>query len=390
MRHSGLGLKTMPVKKSESSRHKVPYGYRREPSGKLSADPVEALIRKKIYALFIEHGRKKMVANLLNATGDKTRDGHPFSDTTIGRLLADPLPTGRLNTPFEVESLVSEEDWDQCQELLKQRPGKTPAHLFSGIVQCECGSKMYVPTRSQNYTCQPCRRAIPVETLNTLFFEQYQSCFLSMPQFDAKETEAVQSWTRFSSKEKRAAVELMVRSIKIGDATILIDLYCLPSAVVISANGQHEQKGNTPGQAKSPPVHQSPFKFNVVTRELFQGPTPLTQKLNETTRNFLTVLALNVTNGIDAPMSLDVPFVEGASASTRSALDTLRRHIGARLCKQIIKTERGSTNRPGGVRLQNVKVVEAGNREVTIDPSTIHAAKADRSGQASRQRKIRT
>ncbi|MDD5356574.1 MAG: recombinase family protein [Candidatus Pacebacteria bacterium] len=370
------------------SRH-VPFGYRREPAGELVPDPVEAPIRKELYELFLRHGRKKTVAKLLNEAGHRTRDGSLFSDATIGRLLRDPIVTGAATSTFKIEPLISEEVWRQCQELLQHPVPKTPAHLFAGIVQCACGTKMYVPTNSDKYVCANCRRKVPARRLENIFFDQFKTCFLVPLETGSEGGELVQNvqiWPHFTPEEKRQVVESMTQSIVVADRRIDINLYYLPS-VKDMTNWQHEQIGNKSGERQSTRVHESPLRFNVDTRELRHGETSLTYKLNETTRNFLTVLALNITNGIHLPLELDRPFADGASCTTRNALDTLRKQIGAVICKRLIKTERGSATRPGGVRLQNVEIAGVGKREITLNPEAVHAAKSNRTGQSARQRK---
>jgi len=176
----------------------APFGYAWKDK-KLEPDPAEAPVRKLIYELFLEHRRKKAVAKILNEQGLRTRGGSKFSDTTVDRLLKDPTAKGIHRTNYtkangngkawvlkpehewvshEVPAIISSELWDQCNAMLEERkvsrkpPGKRPVHLFSGIVFCDCGEKMYVPTSTPKYVCQKCKNRIPVVDLEAIFIEE--------------------------------------------------------------------------------------------------------------------------------------------------------------------------------------------------------------------------
>lgn len=84
-----------------------------------------------------------------------------------------------------VEPIVSEDLWSQCnlildeQEKKNKRPARKTVQLFAGVVFCQCGNKMYVPSNSPKYICRKCRNKISTTDLEAVFHEQLKSFFFS-------------------------------------------------------------------------------------------------------------------------------------------------------------------------------------------------------------------
>jgi len=226
----------------------APFGYRWQ-EGKLLVDAEEAPVRKLLYELFREHGRKKTVARLLNEKGYRTRNGSAFSDTTVDRLLRDPTARGvrRANYTIskdnkkawtlkpesewvllEVEPIVPEELWHECNAVLDtarakgKRKTRTTKQLFAGVAHCHCGRKMYVPSNTPKYICYGCRNKIPVEDLEAIFHQELRNFF-----FSPEEIAAHLEQTNDTIKKKAELLETLERERKklITEVDKLYDLY---------------------------------------------------------------------------------------------------------------------------------------------------------------------
>jgi site-specific DNA recombinase len=226
----------------------APYGYQWK-DRKLIPDEAEAPIRRLMYELFLQHKRKKTVAGILNEKGYRTRNGSKFSDTTVDRLLRDTAAKGIRRANYtrtsdngkawtlkpqsewvhqEVEAIVSEELWSECNAFLDaqreklKRTTKPAVHLFAGLTHCQCGTKMYVLSNSPKYTCQKCRNKIPKDDLEAVFIEQIRHFSIS-PDEISLHLERANS--QIDSKAKLLKVLEAEREKLHGEIEKLHDLY---------------------------------------------------------------------------------------------------------------------------------------------------------------------
>ncbi len=174
----------------------APYGYKWEDKG-LVLVPAEAAVRREAFELFLMHRRKGVVARMLHEKGYRTRNGKKFFDVHIDRMLRCSSAKGLYRTNVfristaggwkkevkpesewgtaECPAIVSTEMFDRVSAILEEqtkpvrRPGKKPVHIFAGLLKCGCGSKMYVYTRSPNYTCPQCKNKIGAAVLEEIF-----------------------------------------------------------------------------------------------------------------------------------------------------------------------------------------------------------------------------
>lgn len=181
----------------------APYGYRWD-GKQLVIDSTEAPIRKLMYELFLELKRKQSVADELNRRGYRTRKGAKFTNTTVERLLRDPMAKGLRRSNYThslgqkkhwkykpanewvfmpCPAIVSAELWDECNFYLEQqtqkhkKPGRRSQHLLAGLIYCTCGKKMHVNQRNPVYSCPKCRTKIATQDMDDIYYEQLKSFF---------------------------------------------------------------------------------------------------------------------------------------------------------------------------------------------------------------------
>ncbi|MEI2696218.1 MAG: recombinase family protein [Saprospiraceae bacterium] len=182
----------------------APYGYKWE-NKEFLLDEKEAPVRKLIYELFAKHQRKRIVAKMLSDQGYRSRRGHKFTDTTVDRILRDPIAKGmrRVNYTEHTQEngwqlkpkeewifvkaprIVSDELWNTCNDMIdkmsqsRNKVRRKSVHLFSGIVQCHCGTKMYMRMISPKYICLKCKNKIAPDDLEEIFQAQLKNFVFS-------------------------------------------------------------------------------------------------------------------------------------------------------------------------------------------------------------------
>jgi len=237
----------------------APYGYQWK-DRKLVAHAGEVPIRRKAYELFLEHRRKGKVANLLNAAGYRTRGNSLWRDSQLLRILTDPSAKGTYyfnrfkydgnwkSQPkpesewgkVECEAIVPETLWNQVNQILEEqskgfkRPGKAPVQLFSGLLHCACGNKMYVRARYPKYFCRKCPNKIPLESLEEIWTQEMKA-FFAQPERIARH---MQEATRNLS-EKEALLTSHQREVqKVRDEMARTHRLYLDSEITAQGFGQ--------------------------------------------------------------------------------------------------------------------------------------------------------
>lgn len=162
----------------------------------------EAPIRRKMFELFEECKKVKVVTRMINEMGYRTRRGKVFNPNTVRRYLQDPIAKGlhRVNYSqvnngektlkpeedweyIKVPSIISVELWDKCQKIFsdtysKTKRSKTVVQIFSGFMACKnCNEKMYVQHGKRDkrkYNCKKCKNKIDTDIAEMIFKEYLQ------------------------------------------------------------------------------------------------------------------------------------------------------------------------------------------------------------------------
>jgi len=212
---------------------RAPYGYRWI-DRKLVPHPDEAPIRRKAYELFLQHRRKGTVAKLLNGAGHRTREGRPWRDMQVTRVLIDTSARGmyyfnrtrkhgvwkNIEKPesewgkVPCDPIVDLALWDQVNQIIEEqlkgwkRPGPLPTQVFGNLAHCTCGHKMYVRNGTAKYICRKCHNKIPIADLEGIVRDELKAFFGSPEKIAAHLGDAKRNLS-----EKEAALAAHEREI---------------------------------------------------------------------------------------------------------------------------------------------------------------------------------
>lgn len=217
---------------------KAPYGFTWH-NGRLVHHPAEAPVRKKMYELLVQLGKRRAVVQALNSAGHRTREGFLWSEAAIERLIRDATAKGvypamegetpglgaeSAATPSggpaagQIPPIISPELWEQCNGLLEtselgHRRGRQAIHLFAGLLVCHCGRRMYIRTHSADYRCSRCGNRIPAEDLEAIYLEQME-CYCQSPAAAALPVQNLhRQWGALEHREKRQLIESITERI---------------------------------------------------------------------------------------------------------------------------------------------------------------------------------
>jgi site-specific DNA recombinase len=182
-----------------------PIGYRRnEETKSLEIVEEEAKTVRRIFDLAEDNGLIQIAEKMI---GFKSRNGKPFSKTSIHRIVHNPIYTGLLQYSTKRgdvvtcenahEGIVNEEQWDRVQENLKQRTSgdlgirhrnRNEVHsLLSGMVFCmDCGRKMRLKKDSKQKDTiylNPCECKGNKGVRESLLLATFQSQLVSIEEY---------------------------------------------------------------------------------------------------------------------------------------------------------------------------------------------------------------
>ncbi len=232
-----------------------PFGYHWV-NKQLVPKPDEAVIVREIYKTFLETKRLLTTAKIINERGFRSRKGAKFGKTTIKRILTDPVYKGQKRANytkskgnkkswilkpeedwvwFNVEPIVEKKVWEEVNRIIENNSRKYPKvppsllaakYAFSGLVYCECGTKMYVMKyrgmKTPRYRCRKCNSKINEDVLMEKFKEGLK-CMVIKPEQLQAEVESEEKIVKQKTEELET-LKKELRKIK-NKISRLIDLY---------------------------------------------------------------------------------------------------------------------------------------------------------------------
>jgi hypothetical protein len=232
---------------NEFRKGQAPYGFRWK-DGSLEVVPGEAQTRKLAFEHFVKLRSKGAVARKLNELGRFTRREGKWSDMQVGRILGCSSAIGRYVAASErgasltADSSVADPDasfiacpplipldlWNQVRTMLSkvaepegESKGAKTERLFVGLIFCECGERMQLPSDGKKYGCPACHRKIGLPELEKIFVEDLTELVGDHPRFQAALTAtpadldlaAAESNLAEASAERGRLEELMIGGV---------------------------------------------------------------------------------------------------------------------------------------------------------------------------------
>jgi len=237
---------------------RTPYGYNKdEKTGKLTILPEEADIVKQIFELYLTGNSTRDVANIINATGRKTREYTAKSGKTFGNrrftsnrityILKNYTYLGKVEFDGKVydgqqSAIIDESSFIKAQRKMAQYqtdrkigPQQECSGLLTGILKCKaCGTAMihtytmkrkkfkyryYVCTQAQKVGYLHCpNRSIPGQLLEDAVIERLKA-YLANKEQDMlvckTEVEALLSpvWDTLFPEEKRRVLKQIIKEV---------------------------------------------------------------------------------------------------------------------------------------------------------------------------------
>jgi site-specific DNA recombinase len=211
----------VPAKSGKAPGGKPPYGFQWR-NRRLVQVPEEVQVRRLAYELFLEHRRKGVVARLLNEKGCRTREGNPFRDMNVRRMLECPSAVGRYRAgdtedTVECDPIITDEIHRRTCAVLEQqsqpghRPAKAPVSVFGGLLRCACGGRLYLGSRSPNYACRKCGNRIAAAEMDRFLLDIVQEELAGHAALEGGDI--AERWPALDCEEKQQLASLVCTEI---------------------------------------------------------------------------------------------------------------------------------------------------------------------------------